>query len=257
MNRHFHSFRVFSADEPAGGSLVSEAVADLEEGAPAASAEDWEDEGRADFESAFEPDSDSDSEAEVEAEAEVEPAPDAGGYQEQAVDDWSMNPRQQAYHEAQTLGRDSEWAENRAFDIYEERQALANLRNNAPVHVPMLAQQFEQSGLPAGAAAPYYDNLVKLTKQGYRHAAQDPAAQRVALANALGEYMIQEHLSGAGERRPVVTPTSGGSGAGHSSLARLTKTDQRFVSQWQATHNGGKPPTSKQLAALEAEGLIG
>jgi len=41
------------------------------------------------------------------------------------------------------------------------------------------------------------------------------------------------------------------------SVGGLSKQDQRFVSQWQATHNGGRPATSKQLAALQAEGLIG
>jgi len=174
-----------------------------------------------------------------------------------------MNPRQQAYYEAQMLGRDSEWAENRAFDIYEERQAITNMRANASVHVPVLAQQFERSGLPAEAAGPYYENLLKLTKQGFRNAAQDPQAQRVALANALGEFVIREHMAGRNSLAPkdepkrMVTPTTGSSHGSHFNISRLSRADQRFINQWQGAHNGGKPPTSKQLAAMEAEGLIG
>ena len=197
-------------------------------------------------------------------EPEPDPAAAYGQGFEEPPQQFHQNPREQAYAEAQALGQDADWAENRAFEIYEDRQAVSNMHANAMVHIPVLAQQFEELGIPGGAAAPYYENLIKLTKQGFRQATQNPIAQRVALAHAIGEYVIREQESGRHAYDPpepprprsMVTPTSSTSRS-RMSVGGLSKQDQRFVSQWQATHNGGRPATSKQLAALQAEGLIG
>ncbi len=180
----------------------------------------------------------------------------------------SANPRQLAYEEAQALGKDADWAETRTFEILEQQQCIRDARLNAPVHVSQIADAFEKQDLPREAAPVYYDYLVRMEIGGVKKARLDPNAQQAALRYAIGDAIIKgwrpkgdassaEKIEEKSARaKSIKTPTSGG-GSGAIDIAKLDKGDQRFLANWQASKNGGKPPTAKQLADLKKEGLIG
>lgn len=188
-----------------------------------------------------------------EGEKKSDPSPDSG---------YELSPRDQAYAEAERLGKDYDWAENRRDQIIQERQEIQREFDSIPARLPQITQEFEQAGLPKEAALPYLNNLATMRKGGFDYT-KDPSIRRTAIALTLGEMELARLEKGGNRDRDEApkpkkasTPTGGNVGE-RVSVSGLSKGDQQFLQRWQTEKNGGKPASPKQLAKMKEEGLIG
>ena len=174
----------------------------------------------------------------------------------------ALNPYQQALKEAseQTNYPDQDWINNRMWEIQAERQSQQN--ETAFTAQLAAAQQAYPAQLKAhfaqqGEAEP--DTLVKDVMStldffgvgSFAHTKEAATARQIAVDAAL--WRREQRLKkadGAGKNGSAgADPVTGASSSGGA----VPKDAQKFVREWEQTHNGGKRATAAQIEHLKRE----